>query len=177
MEEIWKDIKGYEGLYQVSNLGRIKRVLFKNNKTTIIKEKILKYTVKNNGYCKVNLYKNNKQKTYHIHRLVAEAFIPNRDNSLEINHKDGNKKNNCINNLEWITHKENIQHGVKTGLITNIDKAKNVLQFDKSMNQIGQYNSVKEVARKLGYDATSIAGCCRSKKYCKTAYGYIWRYA
>ena len=113
MEEIWKDIKGYEGLYQISNLGRVKSISRKINtfygyrKT---KEKILKSSYDKDGYLKITITNNWKHKTHKIHRLVAEAFIPNPDNKPTINHIDGNKLNNSIDNLEWATRKEQTKH-------------------------------------------------------------------
>lgn len=101
--EIWKDIKGYEGLYQISNLGEV-RSLFRYKKK-------LKPCKNNIGYEYVNLYKNNKMKRITIHKLVAENFIIKP--ILEINHKDGDKTNNCVNNLEWVTRKENVIHRFK----------------------------------------------------------------
>lgn len=101
--EVWKDIKGYEGLYQVSNFGRVKS-LFRY-------KKILKLCKSESGYLCVNLYKNKKMKRITVHRLVAENFI--NKPTLEVNHKDGNKENNFISNLEWVTTKENIIHRFK----------------------------------------------------------------
>lgn len=121
MEEIWKDIDGYDGLYKVSNLGRI--MSFHRGKT-----KLLSLTNKNEkGYLKLTLCKNGKQKTYKVHRLVANAFLPNENEYNELNHKDGNKLNNCVSNLEWITHKENIMHSYRTGL-HNIEKMRLVAE-------------------------------------------------
>ena len=108
MEEIWRDIEGFEGLYQVSNFGRIKRV------TT---GKILKGDKNNDGYLRVKLYKNNTKSNKSIHRLVAEAFIPNPENKPQVNHinedKTNNSLDNSLDNLEWMTAKENINHGTR----------------------------------------------------------------
>lgn len=106
-EEIWKDIPDYEGLYQVSNLGRVKRIIFTNNKYNFEKETILKGWI-TRGYRYVSLCNNGFSKKYRVHRLVAEAFIPNPDNLPMINHKDENKQNNNAKNLEWCTQKENL---------------------------------------------------------------------
>ena len=104
MKEIWKDIKGYEGIYQVSNFGRIKSSYTK---------RILKGGKNKAGYLLVGLYKQGVLSRKSIHRLVAEAFIPNPDNKPEVNHIDENKTNNMVSNLEWMTAKENINHGTR----------------------------------------------------------------
>lgn len=125
IEEIWKDIEGYEGLYQISNLGRVKSLKryskYKNSKR-FINEKIIKLQKSKNGYLRVELCKNNIKKKYLIHRLVGYAFLNNYDNNLEINHKDGNKQNNNVENLEWITRSENERHAYKMGLAKNTEK-------------------------------------------------------
>ena len=106
MEE-WRDIKGYEGLYQVSSLGRVKSLKDSHDN---YREKILK-PGNVRGYLHVNLYKDTKRKTYRIHRLVAEAFISNPNNYEEVNHKDEDKTNNCVSNLEWCTREYNMSYG------------------------------------------------------------------
>lgn len=119
MQEQWKPIKGYEGLYEVSNLGRVKSLPKYHNcgkQGYMQSEKNLKQIKQNSGYLCVCIYKNGIGKKYLIHRLVAETFIPNPENKTQVNHLDGNKENNCIDNLEWVTQKENIQHAYKTGL-------------------------------------------------------------
>ena len=119
--EVWRDIENYESLYQVSNLGNIRskdRVVkcwYNNTKT--MSGKIIKPILLRDGYLYVHLYKNTKRKDYAIHRIVANAFIENPKHKEEVNHKDGNKQNNSVDNLEWVTPKENMQHAHKTGLI------------------------------------------------------------
>jgi hypothetical protein len=121
--ETWKEIKGYEGLYEVSNLGRVKALrktmICGNGKMSerVIEEKILKQGLTVYGYKKTWLTKNGKQKTYFVHRLVASSFILNIENKPQENHKDGNKLNNNLSNLEWATAKENINHAVKNKLL------------------------------------------------------------
>ena len=114
-QEIWKDIQGYEGLYQISNLGRVKsleRIIITNNGITKkISEKILKPYLKGNGYYNIVLRKDSKTKCYFVHRLVAKEFIPNPDNLPQVNHKDENKLNNNVDNLEWCTSKYNNNYG------------------------------------------------------------------
>ena len=120
MQEIWKDIEGYEGLYQVSNLGKIKSIQYLNrvNNKSYPRNKILKIIINEKGYLKVDLYKLKKKKRFRIHRLVAQAFIPNPNNFPEINHINGNKQDNSINNLEWCTHSYNMKEAYKLGLVT-----------------------------------------------------------
>lgn len=119
--EQWKDIADYEGLYQVSSLGRVKSL--KDNKGKK-REKILKQYLSNGNYLFVGLRKNNKRKNYRIHKLVANAFISNPLNKPCVNHIDGNKANNNINNLEWVTYSENMKHAFKSGLWSSWNKGK-----------------------------------------------------
>ena len=112
MKEVWKDIKEYEGLYQISNLGRIKSLPKKYSPLEII----MKCQIINNGYYIIHLKKEGKRKNYLVHRLVAEEFIKNTHNKKYVNHKDGNKTNNNIYNLEWVTMSENHYHAFKLGL-------------------------------------------------------------
>lgn len=111
MEEVWKDIKGYENYYQVSNLGRVKGIDRKNSRGNFVKGRILKPNIDRDGYRTVSLQKNGKVKRLKISRLVALAFIPNQDNKPIVNHLDETKDNDKIDNLEWATAKENINYG------------------------------------------------------------------
>lgn len=122
MQEIWKDIKGYEGLYQVSNFGRVKSLervvnFCEGNKAKTqyrtVAEKIKNPSEKDNGYLQICLYKNNKGKHKYIHRLVAEAFIKNPNNYETVNHKNLNKKDNTVKNLEWCSYADNNDHARK----------------------------------------------------------------
>ena len=112
MKEMWKDIKGYEGSYQVSNLGNVKSL----NRRWVKKEEFLTQSLTKDGYCKVRLFNKSKGKTARVHRLVAEAFIPNSKNKPTVNHKDGNKLNNKVDNLEWLDRHEQLKHAYKLGL-------------------------------------------------------------
>lgn len=114
--EIWKDITGYKGIYQISNHGRLRRIWKKSRRNPEGKLKILNCSLSNDGYCKADLWKNKKRKTYRIHRLVSFEFIENPLNKPQVNHIDGNKINNHVDNLEWCTCSENIKHAYKTGL-------------------------------------------------------------
>ena len=120
-DEVWKDVEGYEGLYQVSNFGNIKslaRIVHSEKRSDYkIKEKVLKQSDTTTGYKKVELHKDNeKRKSFKVHRLVAQAFIPNPENKREVNHIDGNKHNNNVNNLEWVTSSENKLHAFEMHL-------------------------------------------------------------
>ena len=163
MEEIWKDIEGYEGLYQVSNLGRVK---------SLRRNIILRQGITRNGYEIVNLYKN-KSKYFLIHRLVANVFIPNPNNYPIVNHKDENKLNNCVDNLEWCTQKYNINYG--TGIARRArSQSKIVLQYSLDGTFIKEWKSMMDIQRNLGFNQSHISECCRNIR--KTAYGYIWKY-
>ena len=165
MEEIWKDIKDYEGLYQVSNFGKVKSIKFG-------KERILKPVTDRHGYLLVSLWKNNKQKTYKVHRLVAEAFIPNLYNLPQVNHKDENPLNNNVNNLAWCNSKYNCNFGTRIERISK-RRSKTVLQYDLEGNFIREWKSTAECGRN-GFDQGHVAACCRGEL--KKHKDSIWRY-
>lgn len=135
MQETWKDIPNYEGLYQASNLGRIKglrRYKQNHSKLQLVEEKIIKqYVNKHNGYVYAVLCKDGKEKNCRVHKLIATAFIPNPENKKTINHIDGNKANNRVDNLEWATNQENIMHAIETGLASTDRNKIAILQYDK----------------------------------------------
>ena len=151
MQEIWKDCKGYEGKYQVSNLGRV---------WSIGSQKYLKGAIKD-GYLKVYLTaKNGKCKNEYIHRLVALAFIPNPMSLPQVNHINKEKTDNCINNLEWCSNKYNVIHAV--------GKSVYCVELDKT------FNCIQAAAEALGLDRGNISKCCNGKR--QTCGGYHWRY-
>ncbi|WNT43856.1 HNH homing endonuclease [Lactococcus phage PMBT68] len=161
MTEIWKDIIGYEGLYQVSNLGRVKGKRMKGL-----------YTDKD-GYYHVNLYKNGKMTNTFVHRLVALNFIDNPENKAQVNHIDENKSNNAVSNLNWMTNKENINWG------TGIKRAHKTLRKQpkngKSItNGIDVFISVHEAARSTSSDRGNIYKCLKDSS--KTCGGFHWSY-
>ena len=122
MEEIYKDIEGYEGLYQVSNLGNVKSLHFKNPKNC--SEKVLKTTNNKYNYPTIGLYKDKKCKRFLVHRLVAKAFIPNPNNYPQINHKDETTDNNCVDNLEWCTQEYNLKYGTRMERVSKANTGK-----------------------------------------------------
>jgi len=177
MNENWKDIAGYEGQYQVSDLGRIRSLNYKRTgQTQVLKPR------NNKGYLQINLYKDRKGKNFWIHRLVAKAFLPNPQNYPQINHVNEDKTNNAVSNLEWCSAKFNQNYGtcqkrraVKLkGKFVNGPCAKPVLQFNKAGNLIRKWPSAHEVERQLGFHHSSISQCCRGEL--KSAYDYFWKY-
>lgn len=169
MNEVWKDIDEYKGIYMVSNWGNVKSLNYNHTN----KERILKPGKDAKGYLYVILYKDSKRKKYKIHRLVAMAFLPNTDNLIEINHKDEDKTNNNVSNLEWCERKYNVNYG--TGIQRRTDKqSKIVYQYTMNGEFIREWRSAAEVKRQLGYAPSNICKCCNGKL--KAAYGYIWSY-
>lgn len=173
--EIWKDVKGYEGLYQVSNLGNIKSLArYKKNHSKLQKveeRKLNMYTNKYNGYVYIVLTKNAIEKNIRVHKLVAQAFIPNSENKPQINHIDGNKENNRVDNLEWCTCKENVIHAYKNGLAKNKQKVK-IRQYDKQHNFIAEFDGLLKASKELGISIGNISMCINNKR--KTTNGYIF---
>ena len=170
--EIWKDIKGYEGRYQISNFGRIKSIW----KTT---SKILKCAKKPSGYMVCTLSKNGIFKYYRVHRLVADAFIPNVENKPQVNHINGIKTDNNVDNLEWCTAKENIHHSFKVGLSKGRRDAQNtsskkIRQYSLDGIFVKEWESGMQIQRELGFNNSAVSACCLRKT--KQAYGYIWRH-
>lgn len=188
MEEIWKDIKGYEGLYQISNLGRVKSVDKYDRLGRFWKGKILNPHKQLNCYLSVGLCKGGKMKTFYIHRLVAEAFIPNPNNYSIINHMDYNPSNNFVGNLEWCTYEYNNNYGTRNKKLSQSLKGhsiseqtkqkisqlknKSVLQFTKDGEFVREWKSVKEAEETLGI--YQISRCARCER--KTAGGFKWSY-
>lgn len=171
MQEIWKDIENYYGLYQVSNIGNVKSLNYLHTG----KEKILKPGVNRNGYLQVGLYKNGKCKMLRVHRLVLMTFAPisNMD-KLEVNHKDENSQNNSLDNLEWCNKSYNINYGSRTQRTE-----KPVVQLDPTTNKvINVYHSSMEADRQ-GFNQGNISKCCQNKfsRPGNNIYkGYKWQY-
>ncbi|AWH15268.1 NUMOD4 motif protein [Enterococcus phage vB_EfaS_AL2] len=161
MKEEWRDIKGYEGLYQVSNLGRIKSLKRTTNNYSCNTDKILKPSFNKKGYLQLQLCKDNCAKTCRVHRLVAEAFIANHGNKPEVNHIDEDKTNNMVSNLEWVTSKENVNHGTRTSrmIITNLIP---IVAIKDNIRL--EFNSQKECAIELGLSTGHISECLSGKR-------------
>lgn len=185
MKEILKDIEGYEGLYQVSNLGYIRALDKIVIDTTGKKQQkygcILKGWIDASGYLMVGLYKNNSRKVVKVHRIVAKYFIPNPENKREVNHIDRDKLNNCVTNLEWVTPKENMKHlennfGFDFGRkkIVMMDTEGEILAYFDSITEAGRYLKLP-VNKKTGkINSTLITRVVKAGK--GTAYGYKWSY-
>ncbi|MFF3146812.1 NUMOD4 domain-containing protein [Streptomyces sp. NPDC057927] len=169
IKEIWKDINGYEGHYKISNLGRVKS--FKYDKT---RGRILKGNIENHGYKMVDFRANSFRKRYLIHRLVAETFIPNPQNYKVVNHIDGNKLNNSLENLEWTTQQYNTIHAFNTGLSDGMNWSKGVNQYTKRGKFVANYSSLSEASQLTGCDVSSISKCCRGIKI--QVGGYRWKF-
>ena len=177
-KEEWRDIKGYEGLYQVSNMGRVKSlertIIRKNGSEQHRKERILKPRKDGHGYLRVNLSNGRgNKKDSKIHRLVCEAFQKNPENKPCVNHIDENKTNNTASNLVWCTYKENNNHGTRTARMAKT-QGKPVGQYTPNGELIKVWQSAREVERLLGFNQGSISKTARGKQ--KTAYGYVWKY-
>ena len=172
--EVWKDIPGYEGLYQVSNLGRVKslpRLRYNGNTWYLTKEIVRKPCIGEQGYERVTLSKDKVKKTHLVHRLVAIAFIPNPENKPEVNHiREFEKRNNCVDNLEWATSEENNNWGTHNERHAK-RRSKQILCVE--LNKL--FVNARVAAEELRCDRRNICTCCNDST--KTAGGYHWRYA
>lgn len=181
MEEIWKDIPQYEGMYQVSNLGRVKSLeRYKDNhsKQQLVPERILAQSLKDNGYQTVSLWKNNKGKNEYVHRLVAMAFLPNPNGLPQVNHKDENKANNTWTNLEWCDSSYNNNYGTKRSrqgetLLNNGKTSKRVAKCDLEGNELATYRSMREAERENGLANGAISAYFKYNR--EQTGGYTWR--
>lgn len=168
--ETWKDIEGYEGLYQVSDKGNV---------YSARKDKKLKLVNKKDGYVQVSLAKEGKTKAYRVHRLVAKAFVSNPNNYPVIDHIDGNPKNNVKENIRWCTQKDNVNNPVRfsrasNSLTNNSLNSKVTYQYTLDGTLVGIYPSASEVERKLGFLQGNVSSCCRG--LLNTYKGYKWSY-
>lgn len=185
MEEIWKDIIGYEGLYQVSNFGKVKSLSRNVNNGTlkgrIIKEKILIPQDNGKGYLYVRLHKQNREVHYYIHRLVAQSFVENPHNYSQVNHINEKKYDNVMSNLEWCDCSYNIKYGTgNTRRLrsrndnNNNNSEKEIHQYLLNGDYVRSYRSIAKAAKINNILENGIRACC--KGYSKSAYGFIWSY-
>jgi hypothetical protein len=184
--ELWKDVKGYEGFYEVSNLGRVRRVCkyvgsgLRFNDHVLRRGGVLKQNKKRNGYLTVDLSKDNTVKTISVHRIVAEAFLEKIDGKDFVNHKNCNREDNRVENLEWCTPKENSEHAKRNGCFLFMYRRpvrckQTGTVFDGSYKAAEWVNDSKyHNAKQVQNMATKIRACCNDKQ--KTAYGYTWEY-
>lgn len=170
---IWKDIPSYEGLYQASNLGEIRS----------LKRGLVLSPSTHRGYKKVNLFKNGKYTTFSVHRLILITFTDESIWKPEVNHKDYDRSNNRLDNLEWVTRGENVRYSVCNRPAHFCKKHfkphkrfNRIVQMTKCGDFIREWNSLSEIYRELGFEQTPIKNCCDRKPHCKTAYGYKWKY-
>ena len=179
----WKDIVGYENEYQINQFGEIRTL---KDSPKLKKYDVLKPQIsKRNGYVYQMLYKNGKEKLLRVHRLVAMAFLPNPNNLPQVNHKDGNKQNNSVDNLEWCEQSDNMKHAYKNGLQipsenqrkaiinTNKLKQKKVCQI-KDGEIINTFSGISEASRQTKISISCISRCCNLKR--KSTNGYEWRF-
>lgn len=174
--EVWKDVCGYEGLYQVSNMGFVKHLATRCGKGTgnyARKEHLVRQHKNNKGYYVVDLYRKNERKTMLVHRLVALAFVPNPMLMSVVNHKDETTDNNNADNLEWCSQKYNMNYGTIRQRIAK-GNGKPVVQFDKERKIIRRYKSIMDAQRQTGIPNGSIGDCLHHRS--KTAGGYLWDY-
>lgn len=183
MEEVWRDIKGYEGLYKVSSTGKV----ISNHKIHCGKPKEIVQRQNKKGYLHCQLWKNNVPKTKRINRLVAETFIPNPLNKEEVNHKDANKLNNCVENLEWVTREENMKHAQENKLLKShkwteenrvfcsLNRVSFIYQLDMLGNVVNIWPNANVAGKALKISASHIAECCRENGKRKSANGFMWR--
>lgn len=179
MQEIWKEIKNFENYYEISNKGRLRskdRIIRNGQGNYLKKGQIVKPIKCTNGYLEYALKKNGKYKIFLAHRLIATYFIPNPDNKPEVNHLDEDITNNCVENLEWCTSKENANYGTRNKRCkeNNKKQCKPIIQLDLKGNRIKEYKTIGDASREVKGDISAIIRVCKGRQ--KTAYNYIWQY-
>ena len=172
--EEWRDVVGYEGRYQVSSMGRVKSLARTDCLGRTVKERFLKPCDNGRGYLYISLSDGTgEHKRHYIHRLVGEAFVPNPLEKEDVNHKDENPSNNHASNLEWLTHKENLNYGMRNERVAKAN-SKPVAQYTKAGAFIKVWASAAEVKRQLGFNHSNIIQVAKGNR--KTACGFIWKY-
>ena len=167
--EKWKDIVGYEGMYQVSNKGGIKSLNYRRQKYP----QIIKQGIDAHGYPKIRLSRNGKRTEYKVHRLVANAFLKNTNLLPEVNHKDGNKTNNNVSNLEWVTKLDNLKHQYENNLSSINARKKEIVAICLNNGETIRFKSIAEAGRCLGMDRSHITHCLTGKY--KSSKGYKFK--
>lgn len=179
--EEWRPVEGYEGLYEVSNLGRVKSLERIDSGGVRRGGHFMSFTSDKGGYLRCKLTKNGNYKLMLVHRLVAKAFIPNPNNYPCINHKDEDPTNNCVENLEWCTYSYNINYGNRKAKVKekelNGPLSKSVAKYSVNGDFIQVFSSVNEASRQTGIKPSNISNCCNKKPHYLTAGGYVWRWA
>lgn len=174
MKEIWKNIKDYED-YQISNMGNCKRKNCVDSLGNLRNEKVLKKNKDIYGYCYYALCKNGKRKNFSVHRLVAKHFLENYDEKLQVNHIDGNKENNSINNIEMVSDKENKKHGWATGLYKRqYKKNSKICQYDLNGNLIKVWDNMNEIVSNTNFNKVRIYNCIKGLQI--QTHNYKWSF-
>lgn len=184
--EQWKPVKGFEGRYEVSNMGRVRSTIDNHGRAV---ENIRALREASNGYMYLNLWSNGKMTTKHVHKIVAEAFVEKSENAQCVNHKNGDKTDNRAENLEWCTYSENMRHAYENGMIKptkgrrdgmygkhgkDHPSSKPVEQYTLDGEFVGEYESGVEAGKALGVNGANIQRCAAGKR--KTAHGFRWKY-
>lgn len=175
VEEVWRPVAGYNGRYEVSDLGNVKSMDYNHTGQT----RVLSECDDGSGYRLVCLCKDGRQKSCKVHRLVAEAFIPNPGNLPQVNHKNEDKTDNRAENLEWCSQSYNINYGTANeragkAKVNHPGLSRTVFQFDLQGHLVREWPSLHEVRRQTGWNCANISACCLGK--CKTAYHHFWKY-
>lgn len=178
--ETWKTIEGHEG-YEISSYGTVKaktrQVNYIDGRVGIFKEKIMKPMLTKKGYHKVHLSSNEKEgyrSSYQVHRLVASMFIPNPETKPQVNHKDGNKLNNHVENLEWVTNEENHTHKLENNLYPTTHTPKRVGKFSREGNLLETFDSLYSAAQSVGARQWEVSRCANGQR--KTFKGFVWKF-
>lgn len=176
-KEVWKTVIGHEG-YEISNYGRLRskerKVVYKDGRVGVFKGKIMKPMLTHKGYYKYHLSSNGYRTSKQAHRLVAEMFIPNPENKPQVNHKDGDKLNNYVDNLEWVTNEENHQHKLENNLYPTTHIPKQVGKFDLEGKLLETFPSIYAAAKSVEARQWEVSRCVNGQR--KTFKGFVWKF-